>query len=94
MTARDLQKFFANYYAGQKAVRVMDFGAHEAFESGMIDINGMDGIDTLELYICGHEDQAVIVSRLDNLGKGSSGAAVQCMNLMCGFPEMAGLHQG
>ena len=91
MSAKDLHAFFADFYAGQKAVRVMDFGAHEAYESGMIDIEHMAGRDTLELYISGHDDQAMLIARMDNLGKGSSGAAVQCMNIMCGFDEMAGL---
>ena len=91
MSAKDLHTFLCDYYAGQKAVRVMDFGAHESYESGMIDIEHMAGLDTLELYVSGHEDQAMLISRMDNLGKGSSGAAVQCMNFMCGFDEMAGL---
>jgi len=91
MSAKDLHRFLAEYYAGQKAVRVMDFGAHESYEGGMIDIGHMAGLDTLELYVSGHEGQAMLISRMDNLGKGSSGAAVQCMNIMCGFDEMAGL---
>ena len=38
-----------------------------------------------------NETQAVLIARLDNLGKGASGAAVQCMNLMSGIEETTGL---
>jgi len=41
--------------------------------------------------VFGHEDQVLIVARLDNLGKGASGAAVQCLNLMLGVDEARGL---
>ena len=47
--------------------------------------------DRLELVVCGHEEQTTITALFDNLGKGASGAAVQNMNLMLGFPEEEGL---
>ena len=49
--------------------------------------------DKLELWVFGARDgtQARLVARLDNLGKGASGAAVQSLNLMAGLPETAGL---
>jgi len=84
--AKELHSFLADYYSGQKAVRVMPFG-----EGEMLDIEAMAGLDTLELYVSGHDNQTVLISRMDNLGKGASGAAVQCMNLICGFNEMEGL---
>jgi N-acetyl-gamma-glutamyl-phosphate reductase len=46
----------------------------------------------VELSAFGTEEQGVLlVGRLDNLGKGASGNAVQCLNLMLGFEETAGL---
>ena len=47
----------------------------------------------LELFVFGNEGgwNARLVARLDNLGKGASGAAVQNLNLLCGLPETAGL---
>ena len=45
----------------------------------------------MEIFVVGHEDQVLLQSLYDNLGKGASGAAVQCMNLMLGLPETAGL---
>ena len=49
--------------------------------------------DGLELFVFGNEGgwNARLIARLDNLGKGASGAAVQNLNLMCGLPETAGL---
>jgi N-acetyl-gamma-glutamyl-phosphate reductase len=49
--------------------------------------------DDMELFVFGNEGgwNARLVARLDNLGKGASGAAVQNLNLMCGLPETAGL---
>ena len=50
-----------------------------------------NGTNRCDLSVFGHEEQILVVARLDNLGKGASGAAVQCMNLMLGFDEAAGL---
>ncbi len=49
--------------------------------------------DGLRLHVIGSHDggQARLIAELDNLGKGASGAAVQCLNLICGLPETAGL---
>ena len=52
-------------------------------------------VDTnlLDINIFGNDanEQIVICSRLDNLGKGASGAAVQCMNIALGYDEKIGL---
>ena len=45
----------------------------------------------MEIYVTGCENRLVVSTRFDNLGKGASGAAVQCMNLMLGLPEDTGL---
>jgi N-acetyl-gamma-glutamyl-phosphate reductase len=45
----------------------------------------------MELYVFGNDDQARLVARLDNLGKGASGAAVQNLNIALGLEESAGL---
>lgn len=49
--------------------------------------------DGLTLHVCGSADgtQARLIARLDNLGKGASGAAIQNLNIMCGLPETTGL---
>ena len=45
----------------------------------------------MEIIVSGNDDRVYLASRFDNLGKGSSGAAVQCLNLMLGIEETKGL---
>ena len=47
--------------------------------------------NNMEIFVCGNDDRIVLCSRLDNLGKGASGAAVQCLNIMMGIDETTGL---
>ncbi len=90
MTPAELQAFYAEYYAGEKFIHVNDFGA-EAESSGFLASNMKTGWDGMEIFITGCEDRVVISSRFDNLGKGASGAAVQCLNIMMGCAEDKGL---
>ena len=90
-SAQDFHKYFSEFYAEQKAVEVMPFGCENDYIEGMIDSEGLAGRDIMEIYVCGHEDQVALISRFDNLGKGASGSAIQCMNIMCGADEMTGL---
>ena len=86
-TAQDIHARLAEYYAGQQLVRVAPFGGEEP----VIYANTLAGHDSLELIVCGHEEQTIVTALFDNLGKGASGAAVQNMNLMLGFEETTGL---
>ena len=79
----------ADYYAGQRILTVHPWG--ETPEDGTLDALALSGTNRLEIFVFGTEAQIVLVSRFDNLGKGASGAAVQCMNLMLGLPEDTGL---
>ena len=53
--------------------------------------NCMRGRDGMELTVEGCDDRLLLIARFDNLGKGASGAAVQCMNLAIGAAETEGL---
>ena len=59
---------------------------------GFIGSNNLAGKDVLQIFVNGNEEQLMLTARLDNLGKGASGAAVQNMNLMLGFEETKGLN--
>lgn len=59
---------------------------------GFIPSNALSGHDGMELMVIGNEERIQLVSRFDNLGKGSSGAALQCLNLMMGLDETYGLN--
>lgn len=86
-----VHEMFAKYYEGEKFIRVMPFGA-EAESNGFIAANVRSGWDGLELFVTGNEDRVVVTTRFDNLGKGASGAAVQCMNILLGCDEAKGLN--
>ena len=77
------------FYAGSEVVTVRDTGVPGELLLEQ-DAAPWDGI---ELAVFGNEGgwNARLVARLDNLGKGASGAAVQNLNLLCGLPETAGL---
>ena len=53
--------------------------------------NDLCGTNRMEIYVDGNDEQILLASRFDNLGKGASGAAVQCMNLMLGLDETTSL---
>jgi N-acetyl-gamma-glutamyl-phosphate reductase len=84
----DLHAALANRYAGSGYVSVMPM-ENAATKSGRLEPEALNETNKLELYVFASDKyrQAVLVARLDNLGKGASGAAVQNMRLMLGLPE-------
>lgn len=86
--ADDVRKALAEYYADSYFVRVMPGGEPA---DGFIGANNLSGTNLMELFVNGMDDRLIICSRLDNLGKGASGAAVQCLNIMMGIDEKTGL---
>ena len=83
-----LRLALAEFYSGSRIVTVHDEPMDE-----LLLRRSMQPSDRLDLWVFGAKDgsQARLVARLDNLGKGASGAAVQSLNLMAGLPETAGL---
>jgi N-acetyl-gamma-glutamyl-phosphate reductase len=80
--AKDLEAVLAKRFAGQKLVEVVPVGPGP--EAGKLEPEALNDTDRLELRVFANEArrQAVLVARLDNLGKGASGAAVQNIQLM------------
>ena len=80
----DLHDALARHYAGQPLVRVLPPTA-----DGKLEPQGLNDTDLLELRVFANpaRQHAVLVARLDNLGKGASGAAVQNIGLMLGLPD-------
>lgn len=91
MSAKDIHSFLSDYYAGQTFIKVMPFGGEGALVNGFLDATSCNGTNRLEIFVFGHNEQILIISRLDNLGKGASGAAIQCMNIMLGIKENTAL---
>ena len=84
-SARDLESVLAKYYAGAKLVKVVPADDGSA-KGGRLDALALNETDVMELRVFANakHGQAVLVARLDNLGKGASGAAVQNIGLMLG----------
>lgn len=80
---------YAQAYESEPLITVHPVG--EPPPDGTLSAGVLAGKDTLEIFIAGNEEQLLLAARFDNLGKGASGAAVQCMNLMLGRPETSGL---
>mgnify|MGYP000908504903 CR=1 FL=1 len=79
----------AEYYGNQPVIRVKD--PDEMPSDGFLAVNGLAETDGLEIYVLGNEELITLAARYDNLGKGASGAAIQCMNIMLDLPEDKGL---
>ncbi|MBD5475904.1 MAG: N-acetyl-gamma-glutamyl-phosphate reductase [Lachnospiraceae bacterium] len=89
-TPESLNDYYAEYYKNQRFIKVSTVD-DEIAASGFLAGNGLSGWDGLKIYATGNEDRIVISSQFDNLGKGASGAAIQCMNIILGCDEAKGL---
>lgn len=92
LTVKEVREFYQTYYSGEEFIRVMPHGVEESFENGYLDIEGCNNTNRLDLFVLGNQNQILVVARLDNLGKGASGAAIQNMNIMLGLEESLGLN--
>ncbi|WP_159888634.1 N-acetyl-gamma-glutamyl-phosphate reductase [Paenibacillus puerhi] len=90
-TARDIQEVLASYYKDERFIRVMPYDSEAYLEDGFFNLMQCNNTNYLDIFVFGHRDEIVLVSRFDNLGKGASGAAIQNMNIMLGFDEGIGL---
>lgn len=92
ITVKEIRDFYDTFYKNEKFIEVMPFDDDNNLDSGYLDAVGCNGTNKLQLFVFGHDEEILVMSRLDNLGKGASGAAVQCMNIMLGLDESTGLY--
>jgi N-acetyl-gamma-glutamyl-phosphate reductase len=87
--ADSLRAALREHYAGSPIVRIVEGPA----PAELLLRDQMPPDDGIDLFVCGNEGgwNARLIARLDNLGKGASGAAIQNLNIMCGLPESTGL---
>lgn len=90
-TPKDVHEVLSAHYHGERFVVVQPLETESLLEDGFLNPLACNDTNRLELFVFGHEQQILIVARLDNLGKGASGAAVQNLNLMLGVDEASGL---
>lgn len=86
---KDIHKLLETAYAGERFVKVVPLAEGDALKT--LGAEGCNDTNRLELYVFGTDEQVRLVARLDNLGKGASGAAVQNLNIALGLDESAGL---
>ncbi|MBR4510676.1 MAG: N-acetyl-gamma-glutamyl-phosphate reductase [Ruminococcus sp.] len=90
-TPAEVHEMFAKHYAGAKMVEVMPLMSEDEQKSFFLASNTLSGQNKMQIFVFGSDEQILLCSRLDNLGKGASGAAVQCLNIMMGIDETTGL---
>ena len=84
-----VKQVYLSKYADTNFVDVSDINCETT--GNMLGSNNLSGKDKMQIFVTGNEERFTVSARFDNLGKGASGAAVQCMNIMLGFNEAEGL---
>lgn len=92
-TGQALHRALQERYAAERFVRVMPLNDPATFDadSGYFDVQACNDTNRIDLFVFASDSQALLMARLDNLGKGASGAAVQTMNVHLGVDEALGL---
>ncbi|MBQ4119629.1 MAG: N-acetyl-gamma-glutamyl-phosphate reductase [Clostridia bacterium] len=86
-SVEDIKNVYKNKYNGPIVNYKEDFS-----EDGFISANKLSFKDGMEISVSGNSERILLIARYDNLGKGASGAAIQCMNLVLGINETTGLN--
>lgn len=90
-TPEQVQAALAAHYAGERFIDVKPLRDAATLESGFFDVQACNDTNRVDLFVFASDTQLLLMSRLDNLGKGASGAAVQSMNVHLGVEESLGL---
>lgn len=85
-TAEDIKKVYEKLYTGPLVVYT-----EGADEGGFLSAASREGLDSMSVEVFGNDDRILLVARYDNLGKGASGAAVECLNIKLGCDKTLGL---
>ena len=78
-------------YAGERFIRVMPLRDPATLADGFFDVQACNDTNRVDIFVFARDTQVLLMARLDNLGKGASGAAVQAMNVHLGLDEGLGL---
>ena len=87
----DVRQILADYYAGEAFIRVAPVNLEANTDGGFFNVEANNDTNCVDLFVFGNAERMLLIARLDNLGKGASGAAVQSMNVHLGIDESAGL---
>ncbi|MCR5494580.1 MAG: N-acetyl-gamma-glutamyl-phosphate reductase [Treponema sp.] len=87
VTAHDVWEMMSEHYKDSHFVKVAGFMGEGTLTEQFIPANTMAGTNNMQIFVYGNDDRIMLTSRFDNLGKGASGAAVQCFNISLGIDE-------
>ena len=85
-TIDEIKEIYKRKYTGPIVKFTQDFS-----ENGFVSANKLSFCDGMEISVAGNDDRILAIARYDNLGKGASGAAIECMNIVLGTEETTGL---
>ena len=91
LSAAEMRVALAEYYAGERFIKVKPYPADDYLKNGFLTFTDSNDTNNLEIFVFGDKEKILVAARFDNLGKGSSGTAVQNMNLVLGLSEDMGL---
>ncbi len=81
ISQKELLEFYKEYYQDQKNINVFSAENEQLLDNGFLDATKCNNTNNLDICVFSNDQHFLVISRLDNLGKGASGAAVQCMEL-------------
>jgi N-acetyl-gamma-glutamyl-phosphate reductase len=90
-TPESIHAALRHRYEGERFIRVMPLRDPAALAETYFDVQACNDTNRVDVFVFANETQAILMARLDNLGKGASGAAVQSMNVHLGLDEPLGL---
>ncbi|MBP3626908.1 MAG: N-acetyl-gamma-glutamyl-phosphate reductase [Clostridia bacterium] len=82
----DIKNIYRNCYNSD-----IVYFAEDTAEDGFMSANKLSGKDSMEISVAGNEERILLIARYDNLGKGASGAAIECLNIVLGTEKTNGL---
>ena len=91
VSAEALHAALVARYAGERFIRVMPLRDPATLADGFFDVQACNDTNRVDIFVFARDTQVLLMARLDNLGKGASGAAVQAMNVHLGLDEGLGL---
>ncbi|WP_343629438.1 N-acetyl-gamma-glutamyl-phosphate reductase [Roseateles sp.] len=90
-TPQQVRDALAAHYEGERFIHVKPLRDADTLAGGFFDVQACNDTNNVDLFVFGNDQQILVMARLDNLGKGASGAAVQSMNVHLGVDESLGL---
>ena len=90
-TPEAMHAAYARHYAGELFVQLRPLRDAAVLENGFFDVQACNDSNRVDIFVFASDQHILLMSRLDNLGKGASGAAVQAMNVHLGVDEGLGL---